>query len=276
MIFLWYIDCNKIPKGGDDMAATVIAISLEKGGVGKTTTTHNLGAELACLGHKVLMVDCDQQGSLTKACGASPITNEQTIAELITAKINKQPLGVNVVQIREKLFLIPSDIRTAQAAAILAAVLMGRDTMLRSIINPLRDEYDFILLDNLPSMGAISLNVLAASDYIILTLQPNPLDYQALPEQIDSIYSVRDSVNPKLEILGLLLTRMKKRKLINEIRDLVQELPVFKTEIPDSIAIPESQKLGIPVREYDAKSKPAIAYKKLALEVLACLNRSNP
>jgi chromosome partitioning protein len=246
----------------------IIALANQKGGVGKTTTTLNLGAALAERGHRVLLVDLDPQSNLTICLGLKPYEQEHTTYQVLLNP--KAGLAFAIQPVRERLDLVPATLEMA-AAEIELASRVGRETLLRRAVASVRNNYDYILLDPPPSLGLFTLNALASATEVLIPLQVEYLAYQAIAQLQQTIELMQEEINPSLEIGGVLCTMVDSRKRLdttieNRIRKLFGDR-VYQTVIPDNVKLAEATMLGIPVMEHDASSAGAQAYGALAEEV---------
>ncbi len=252
----------------------IIAIANQKGGVGKTITTLTLGAVLAEKGYKVLMIDLDPQSSLTQNLGINAA--EQSIAEVI-GSTDPGPLRLADVirNISPGLDLAPSDIALANNELGLV-VRLGRERVLKEALETVSENYDLCLLDCPPSLGILTINGLVAAAAVICPTLPAAPDLRGLALFLRSIEKVRKQINPDLEVLGVLITQLDPRPIAHKAAvDTMKDagIPLLKTTIPRAVAVQEAAGKKIPLTTYAPKSKPAIAYKKVAVEVEKWLNR---
>ena len=253
----------------------VIAITNQKGGVGKTTTTVNLGVGLAKDGHRVLLIDADPQGSLTVSLGIKdPDSLDESLATVMTASIEDMqlPPETGIIQHEEGVDLMPSNIELSGIETGLFNT-MSREFVLRNYINTVKHNYDFILVDCMPSLGMMTINALVASDSVIIPSQPNFLSTKGLNLLLRSISKVKRSINPALRVDGILLTMVDNRTnnakdIISSLRQSVgQNIRVFDTEIPHSVRAAESALAGVSIFTHDRNGKVAAAYENLTKEV---------
>jgi len=246
-----------------------IAVSSQKGGVGKTTTAINLGACLAQESRRVLVVDIDPQGNASSGLGINGNDQKATIYE---ALINQVDLASTIVPTAlSNLDLVPSGQRLSGAEVELVG-MMARETRLRTLVSGIRSNYDFVIVDCPPSLGLLTVNALTAADSVLIPLQCEYLALEGLTQLIGAIRLVQDHLNPGLRIEGVLLTMFDARlnlsqQVADEARKFFAER-VYKTMIPRNVRLSEAPSFGKPIVLYDPHSSGAESYRELAKEVL--------
>lgn len=256
--------------------ATVLAVVNQKGGTGKTTTCENLGVGLAQESKKVLLVDVDPQGSLTISLGyPRPDDLDTTLSELMAKVMQETPLSPSegILHHEEGVDLIPANISLSGMEVSLVNA-MSRETILKQVVEPLKRQYDFILLDCMPSLGMLTVNALAAADNVLIPVQAQYLSAKGLEQLLQTVNKVRRQINPKLRIEGILLTMVDGRtNYAKEISNLIREtygskIKVFDTDIPHSVRAAEISAEGKSIFRHDPKGKVADAYRTLTKEVV--------
>lgn len=254
----------------------VIAVANQKGGVGKTTTTSNLGIGLANQGKRVLLIDADAQGSLTASLGFSePDKINISLATIMANLINEVEMEpeYGILKHDEGIDLMPGNIELSGMEVSLVNV-MSRERILCNYIEQEREKYDYILIDCMPSLGMITINALAAADSILIPVQAAYLPVKGLEQLIKTIGKVKRQINPKLEIEGILLTMVDSRtNFARDISNLLVEnygdrVKIFKNSIPMSVRAAEISAEGISIYKHEPNGKVADAYHSLTEEVL--------
>ena len=255
---------------------TVTAVVNQKGGTGKTTTCENLGIGLAMEGKKVLLVDTDPQASLTISLGyPMPDHISPTLSDLMKKIVSDQPIesGEGILRHPEGVDLVPANIELAGMEVSLVNV-MSRESVLKQYLDSVKKEYDFILLDCMPSLGMLTVNALAAADNVIIPVQAQYLPAKGLEQLLQTVNKVKRQINPKLRIEGILLTMVNSRtNYAKDISALIREnyggkLKVYQTDIPRSVRAEEISAEGKSIFRHDPKGKVAESYRVLTKEVL--------
>ena len=255
---------------------TVTAVVNQKGGTGKTTTCENLGIGLAMEGKKVLLVDTDPQASLTISLGyPMPDRISPTLSDLMKKIVSDQPIesGEGILHHPEGVDLVPANIELAGMEVSLVNV-MSRESVLKQYLDSVKKEYDFLLLDCMPSLGMLTINALAAADNVIIPVQAQYLPAKGLEQLLQTVNKVKRQINPKLRIEGILLTMVDGRtNYAKDISALIREnyggkLKVYQTDIPRSVRAEEISAEGKSIFRHDPKGKVAEAYRVLTKEVL--------
>ena len=248
----------------------IIAVANQKGGVGKTTTTINLAASLATLEKTVLVVDADPQANASSGLGVDIKEVDCSLYECIIDHTDvKEAIYITDI---DGLDIIPSHIDLVGAEVEMLKIKNNREKMMKELLAPMRDEYDYILIDCAPSLGLITVNCLTAADSVIIPVQCEYFALEGISKLLNTIKIIKSKLNPRLEIEGFLLTMYDSRlRLANQIYDEVkrhfQEL-VFKTVIQRNVKLSESPSHGLPVILYDAESAGAKNHLNLAKEII--------
>ena len=253
----------------------VIAIANQKGGVGKTTTTFNLGVALAQEGKKVLLVDADPQGDLTTYMGVHDTDNIPTLASLMECYIQDRNINTDsaIIHHKENIDLLPTNLDLS-AMEISLVTAMSREYTINNCLKSIKDKYDYILIDCMPSLGMITINALASADKVIIPVQTQFLAAKVMGHLLKTVAKVKRSINPNLKIGGILLTLVDKRtKLSKETKQLLEEnygniVKIYNTQIPSAVKVAESTSSGKSIFSYDKNSKVTSAYKEFGKEIL--------
>ena len=249
--------------------AQIISVANQKGGVGKTTTTVNLGACLASLGKRVLLVDMDAQGNATSGVGIRKPDVTQDIYDVL---VNELPIAeATLVTEHENLSIVPATLQLAGAEIKLTS-MMARESRLKGSLAEVNDQYDYILIDCPPSLGHLTINSFTASDSILIPVQCEYYALEGLSQLLNTVRLVQKHFNPELEIEGVLLTMYDARtnlgnEVVEEVRKYFRE-KVYETIIPRNIRLSEAPSHGTPIIDYDPRSRGAEVYQALAKEVV--------
>ena len=247
----------------------IIAIANQKGGVGKTTTSINLSSCLADLGKKVLLVDIDPQGNATSGVGIIKQNLENTVYELFLDECTiSECLTKSVV---DNLNVLPSNVNLSGAEIDLIGV-ENREYILKSVLDQIKDLYDYIIIDCPPSLNILTVNAMTAADSVIVPIQCEYYALEGLSQLIHTINLIQDRLNNDLEIDGIVFTMYDSRTNLSS--DVVENVKsnvhinIYDTVIPRNVRLAEAPSFGLPIHMYDGKSAGAVAYKNLAKEII--------
>lgn len=253
-----------------------LPLLIKNGGVGKTTTTVNLGNGLFRKGKRVLLIDLDPQGDLTTSLGyKNPNSLDFTIKNLMEKEIQENPISKKdgILKNGEGVSFIPANIEL-EALELSMIKYMNKENILKKYINKIREDYDYILIDCRPALGLLTINALATADSVIIPVQAQYLPLKDMTQLMQTIDKIRVQINPKLKIEGILLTmvdmktNLAKASIESLKNNYGRRIKIYDTIIPMGIKAAESTIEGKSVYAYDKKSKPAIAYEELTKEVL--------
>jgi chromosome partitioning protein len=260
---------ERSPRGVRERPKRVLAVVNQKGGVGKSTTSVNLAATLGELGEKVLLVDLDPQGNATSGFGLN--RNQRDLC-IYNALLGDTPMAEIIEPVEvENVFMVPATIQLAGAEIELVSAF-SRETKLRQILEPIRGDFDFIIIDCPPSLGLLTVNALTAADGLLIPIQCEYYALEGLSKLLDSVRLVRTHLNTSLDVFGAVMTMYDARtrlsqQVVDEVKDFF-EAKVFETLIPRSVRLSEAPSFGQPVTIYDPNGRGAEAYRALAKEVM--------
>lgn len=254
----------------------IITIASSKGGTGKTTTARNLGSALAKEGFRVLLADLDPQSNLSISCGIER-SDELDISmhDVLDSIISGLPLPDKSAYIRcgDKLDIIPSNVNLSVSEINLRGELGGEHT-LSELLEPLRDDYSYIIIDTNPYLGLLTINALAACDSVIIPASPQLWSATGLTDLLQTILKIKRRINPRIEIEGVLLTMCDERtRLFRDAKALLDgfcegKIKIFDTRIPNTVKVGEANYLSVSILDFDAANKAAVAYTEFAKEVI--------
>lgn len=249
--------------------ATVLAVVNQKGGVGKSTTAVNLAAALGELGRRVLLIDLDPQGNATSGFGLNKNQRELCV---YNALLGSAEIGAIIEPVEvENVFVIPATIQLAGAEIELVSAI-SRETRLKTLIDEVGSDFDFVLIDCPPSLGLLTVNALTAAEGLIIPIQCEYYALEGLSKLLDSVRLVKTHLNPALDVFGVVMTMYDTRtrlahQVVQEVKDFFGD-KVFATLIPRTVRLSEAPSFGQPVTLYDPSGKGALAYRELAKEVV--------
>lgn len=247
----------------------VIAIANQKGGVGKSTTTINLGSCLAEMDKEVLVIDIDPQGNTTSGVGVDKNKSDNTLYELMLGKKTIQECILPNIQ--QNLALIPSNMNLAGAEIELIGV-DNKEYILKNAVEEVKNNFDFIIMDCPPSLSMLTINAMSAADSVIVPIQCEYYALEGLSQLVHTIQLVQDRLNPKLEMEGVVFTMYDARtnlslEVVENVKDNLKQ-NIYKTIIPRNVRLAEAPSHGMPINLYDKKSAGAESYRRLAEEVV--------
>lgn len=247
----------------------IISIANQKGGVGKTTTSINLSAALSKIGKKILLVDCDSQANATTGMGIDKIFMENSLYQGLIGSVDIASIILKTML--PKLWMVPSNIDLIGFEIEMVAQA-DRERKLKELLYPIKDQFDYIIIDCPPALSLLTLNAFTTSDFVLIPLQSEFFALEGLGQLLDTIKRVKSSFNPRLKIKGILLTMFDvrtnlSRHVVEDARKYFKDM-VFKTKIPRNIKLGEAPSYGLPVIVYDKYSQGAKSYVAFARELL--------
>jgi len=247
----------------------IITVANQKGGVAKTTTAVNLGASLALMGQPVLLVDIDPQGNASSGLGINKTELERCVYDVIINDVPPEEVIIST-EIRN-MDILPSTMQLAGAEVEMVSML-AREQILKRVLTPLKEKYQYIIIDCPPSLGLLTLNALAAADSLLIPIQCEFYALEGVGQLMNTVQLVQKHLNPDLQIEGVLLTMFDARlnlsiQVVDEVKKVFGN-KVFKNIVPRNVRLSEAPSHGIPVVIYDPKSKGSEAYRELAKEVM--------
>lgn len=249
----------------------IIAVVNQKGGVGKTTTVHNLASQFAKSGKSVLLIDMDAQGSLTDACGLEPDALEYALMDVFLGTCETK----DIMHYFDDFDLVPANVGLSQMDISLAQMIAREQILYNKVIKEIEKDYDIILIDCPPSLGIATINAMTCANYILIPVGAEYHPMKSLGLMYKTINLVKQNTNKDLQVLGIVLTFFDKRKMMNRkiFNELHKNCPdkIFETKIRSNISLAESPAFGKDIHEYKEKSHGALDYSNLSKEILKIL-----